>query len=54
MRLVVSNTIVLQRWGSVGVQLKPGWLGLPVRAKLAHAVDMVRATRCASGVLPVP
>ena len=30
----LSKTIVWQRSGSVGSQVKPGWLGLPVRAKV--------------------
>ena len=33
---------------------KPGWLGLPVRAKLAQAVAIFFASACASGPLPVP
>src|ERR1017187_7915887 len=54
MRQRLSNTMVGQRTGSVGVQVNPGWLGLPVRAKFAQAVAIFRASACASGVLPVP
>jgi len=42
------------RTGSNGVQVRPLWLGLPVRAKLAHAVAIFLASACAFGVLPVP
>ena len=52
--LWLSKTIVRSWSGSDGVHIKPGWLGLPVRAKLAHAVAIFLASACASGVLPVP
>ena len=38
MRQSLSKTMVWQRVGSLGVHANPGWLGLPVRAKLAQAV----------------
>ncbi len=41
---LLSNTIVRHRVGSNASQVNPGWLGLPVRAKLAQAV----AIFCAS------
>ena len=52
MRQSLSKTMVWQRVESVGVQFRPGWLGLPVRAKLAHAVAIFFASAWASGVLP--
>src|ERR1017187_6002763 len=52
MRQWLSHTIVWHRVGSLGVQLKPGWLGLPVRAKFAQAVAIFLTSVCASGVLP--
>ena len=54
MRHAVSKTIVGHRSGLNGVQGKPGWLGLPVRAKFAQAVAIFFASACASGPLPVP
>src|SRR5512136_784663 len=54
MRQTLSNIIVCPRTGSNGVQVNPGWLGLPVRAKLAQAVAIFFASACASGPLPVP
>src|SRR6185437_14151912 len=54
MRHSLSNTMVLFVSGSVGSQVKPGWLGFPVRAKLAHALAIFLASACASTVLPVP
>src|SRR5262249_3559846 len=50
----LPKTIVWQRVGSLGVHVNPGWLGLPVRAKLTQAVAIFLASACASGVLPVP
>ena len=38
MRHWLSNTIVGQRFGSNDFQVRPDPLGLPVRAKVAHAV----------------
>jgi hypothetical protein len=38
MRRSLSQTMVLLLSGSVGVQVKPGWLGFPVLAKLAHVL----------------
>ena len=38
MRHSLSNTMVLPVSGSDGFHVSPGWLGLPVRAKFAHAV----------------
>src|SRR5690242_19770210 len=46
--------MVWQCVGSLAVQVRPGWLGLPVRAKFTHAVAILFASACASGVLPVP
>ena len=54
MRQSLSKTMVWQRVGSLGVHFRPGWLGLPVRAKLAHAVLIFFASAWASGVFPVP
>ena len=54
MRHALSQTMVLLLSGPVGVQVKPGWLGLPVAAKFAQAVAIFFASACASGVLPVP
>src|ERR1039457_6489624 len=54
MRDSSSKIMVLQLSGSVGAHVNPGWLGFPVRAKLAHAVAIFFASACASGVLPVP
>ena len=45
MRQTSSKTIVWPRAGSNGAHGKPGWLGLPVRAKLAQAVAMQEAGR---------
>ena len=42
------------RLGSLGFQFKPGWLGLPLRAKFAHAVAIFFASACASVVFPSP
>jgi hypothetical protein len=44
MRQRLSNTIVGHRLGSVGVEVSPGWLGFPVRAKFAQAVAIVLAS----------
>src|ERR1039458_7553066 len=52
MRQWLSHTIVWQRVASLGVQVSPGWLRLPVRAKFAQAVAIFLASVCASGVLP--
>src|SRR5512143_745732 len=54
MRQTSSKTIVGHRTGSNGAQGRPGWLGLPVRAKLAQAVAIFLASACACGPLPVP
>src|SRR5665213_2869786 len=54
MRHSLSHTMVWLRSGSDGVHVSPGWLGLPVRAKLAHAFAIFLASACVSGVLPVP
>src|SRR5512140_2461955 len=54
MRQTSSKIIVGQRAGSNGAHGRPGWLGFPVRAKLAHAVAIFFASACASGPLPVP
>ena len=40
----LSNTIVWPRAGSNGPHCKPGWLGLPVLAKLAQAVAIFFAS----------
>src|SRR5512136_2704454 len=54
MRHASAKTIVWHRAGSNGVHGRPGWLGLPVRAKLAQAVAIFVARACAFGPLPVP
>ena len=54
MQLSLSQTMVLLVSGSVGSQVSPGWLGLPVRAKFAQALAIFFASACASGVFPVP
>ena len=45
--------MVWQRVVSLAAHVRPGWLGLPVRAKLTQAVLIILANACASGVLPV-
>src|SRR6476659_5323271 len=54
MRHSLSQLIVLLVSGSVGSHFKPGTLGVPVAANVAHDEAIFFASACASGVLPVP
>ena len=49
MRHSLSKTMVWLCSGSVGVQVRPGWLGLPVRAKFAQAVAIFLRQRLRLG-----